>query len=123
MRERLTLRSISEFSVGQNELPGAAGLRQTVGTAMLLFVRIFFVFVLTAAAFVSSSVAQALEFDSGIHTFPSFPDTAVTLSGQCELHLTTTGDPAPRSTIDFQSENAWLFLPNIRPSVVASSYL
>lgn len=56
-------------------------------------------------------------------TFVSLPNRMATLSGALELHLTSASDPLPGSSINFTSQNAWLFLDNMLPSAVASTLL
>ncbi len=59
----------------------------------------------------------------GLHTYSALTNTTVTMSGRCELRLTTTGNPFPGCLIHLNSADAWLLLPNIQPSVVVASYL
>ena len=69
------------------------------------------------------SVAQTLMITNGIQTYAALTNTAVTLGGHCELHLSTTGNPMPGCTINLTAPDAWVLMPNIRPSVVQASYL
>jgi autotransporter-associated beta strand protein len=78
---------------------------------------------LIAALFPFVATAQTLEITNGIQTYSALSNTVVTMTGQCELHITGTNNPISGSTINLNSSDAWLFLPNIRPSVVAASYL
>ena len=81
-------------------------------------------FLLTAAAVFPFNVsAQTLSITNGVQTYSSLTNTAVTMSGHSELHLTTTNNPIPGCTINLTSPDAWVLLPNIRPSVVQASYL
>lgn len=54
---------------------------------------------------------------------PAIANRMVTLSSPTELHLTSTGDPLSNSSINFTSPDAWLFMDNIAPSKVASTFL
>jgi hypothetical protein len=47
----------------------------------------------------------------------------VKLSGSAQLYISGTGDPLPGSSVNFLSQDAWLFLEKIRPSEVASNFL
>ncbi len=67
--------------------------------------------------------AQALDISSGVHNYDSLSDTDVNLSGKSELHLATTGNPLPGSTVSINSEDAWLFFEHIKPSVVIENHL
>lgn len=67
--------------------------------------------------------AQSLNITNGVHTFTALTNTTVTMSGPAELWLTAATTPLPGSTVHLNSNDAWLFLPNIRPSTVASTYL
>jgi len=79
---------------------------------------------LVAAILALSSIpASALTFSSGTVTTPGFTNTTVTMTGQCALVVTGTNNPLAGSTLNLNSSNAWVFLPNLRPSVVAGTYL
>jgi hypothetical protein len=67
--------------------------------------------------------AQTLTITTGVQTYNALTNISVTMTGHCELHLTTTTNPIPGCTINLNSPDAWFFLPNIRPSVVSASYL
>jgi autotransporter-associated beta strand protein len=67
--------------------------------------------------------AQTLDITNSIQTYGSLTNTTVTMTGRCELWVTATNDPIPGCVINLNSSDAWLFLPGIRPSVVASTYL
>jgi autotransporter-associated beta strand protein len=47
------------------------------------------------------------------------------MTGRCELHITATTNPIPGCIINLTntSPDAWLFFPNIRPSVFSAYYL
>ena len=45
------------------------------------------------------------------------------MTGRSELRLTTANNPMSGCTINLTSPDAWVLLPNIRPSVVQASYL
>lgn len=55
-------------------------------------------------------------------TLESLNNQTCILQGKSELHLTGT-TPMVNSTIDLQSENAWVFIKEVKPSVVKSTYL
>jgi len=56
-------------------------------------------------------------------TSASLPSTVVTMTGRSELFITGSGTPLAGSTIHLNSADAWLFLPAIKPSTVASTLL
>ena len=79
---------------------------------------------LTAAlVFPFIASAQTLSITNGVQTYYALTNTTVTMTGRSELRLTTTNGPAPGCTINLTSPDAWVLLPNIRPSVVQASYL
>lgn len=49
--------------------------------------------------------------------------SVVTLTNKAEFHVTGTGDPIPACTIHLNSQDAWFFMDNIRPSTVISTFL
>jgi autotransporter-associated beta strand protein len=67
--------------------------------------------------------AQTLNITNSIQSYNTLTNTTVTMSGRCELWVTATNDPIPGCVINLTSPDAWFFLPGIRPSVVASTYL
>ena len=67
--------------------------------------------------------AQTLSISGGIKSFASLTNTAVTMTGRCELHLTDAASPLPGCHVNLNSPDAWLFLENVRPSAVISTYL
>jgi hypothetical protein len=70
------------------------------------------------------AAGQTLTLNHEVHrTTALASNTVATLTGKSELHLTNTGDPIPGCTIHLNSENSWLFLHQIQPSVVASTFL
>ncbi|MCA9240927.1 MAG: hypothetical protein KDA37_12040, partial [Planctomycetales bacterium] len=64
-----------------------------------------------------------LVIDNQSQTVPSLSNTAVALTGASELHITGTFQPVDGSVFHLNSPDAWLFFENIKPSVVAASYL
>ncbi|MET0355701.1 MAG: glycosyl hydrolase, partial [Cellvibrio sp.] len=68
------------------------------------------------------ATAQTLSLHNDSRTLSSLSGTA-TLTGNSELHITGTGDPIQNSTINLDSADAWLFLDNVLPSQVASTFL
>jgi autotransporter-associated beta strand protein len=75
------------------------------------------------AAFPLTAVTQTLTISNGVQTFSALTNTTVTMTGHCELHLTAMTNPMPGCTLNLNSPDSWIFLPNIPPSVVSSSYL
>ncbi|BCM90052.1 extracellular exo-alpha-L-arabinofuranosidase [Abditibacteriota bacterium] len=67
--------------------------------------------------------AQPLSISSGIQNFPSLPNKTITLTGHSELHISGTDKPLAGSVINLDSPDAWLFLDNVRPSVVLTDVL
>jgi autotransporter-associated beta strand protein len=66
--------------------------------------------------------AQTLTFTNGLQKYASLTNTTVTMSGKCEVWLTSS-TPLSGCTINLNSVDAWLFLPGVKPSVAASTYL
>ena len=66
---------------------------------------------------------QTLSLSQGIHSYSMLENTSVLLNGRVELHVTDPGSPLLRSSVDFLSEDAWLFLDGMRPSEVVSNLL
>src|SRR5688572_19827029 len=69
------------------------------------------------------AIAQTLTLTNGIATYPSLTDTTVTMTGKSELRVTATTTPISNCLINLNSPDTWFFLPNIKPSVVISTYL
>lgn len=71
------------------------------------------------------AAAQTLTMTNGIQTYTALTNTTVTMTGHCELRITATTNPVPGCIINLTntSTDAWLFFPNIRPSVVSAYYL
>ena len=90
------------------------------GRARLVAQKIFPLAFLLFPLLVSS---QTLTLSNGITTYATLTNTTVTMTGRCELRVTGTSSPITGSIINLNSADAWFFLPNIRPSVVASTYL
>lgn len=67
--------------------------------------------------------AQTLNIANDVQTAATLTNTTVTMTGRSELHITGTGDPLPGCVIHLNSQDAWLFVRNIRPSVVNSTLL
>jgi autotransporter-associated beta strand protein len=67
--------------------------------------------------------AQTVTITSGVQKYASLTSTTVNMSGRCELWVTNPATPLSGCTINLNSTDAWLFLPNIKPSVTAASYL
>ncbi len=75
------------------------------------------------ACFVTSGPLQALTLDNESATHSSLSGETITLTGRAELHLTGSGDPLAGCTVHLQSEDAWVFFANVRPSYVSSNIL
>ena len=67
--------------------------------------------------------AQTITFSNAVQKYASLTSTTVNMSGRCELWVTSSTTPLSGCTINLNSADAWLFLPGIKPSVVASTYL
>ena len=67
--------------------------------------------------------AQTITLTNGVQKYASLASTKVNMSGRCELWVTNSSTPLPGCTINLNSVDAWLFLPGVKPSVVASTYL
>lgn len=67
--------------------------------------------------------AQTINLVSGVQKYASLTSTTVNLSGKCELWVTSASAPLSGCTINLNSADAWLFLPGVKPSTVASTYL
>lgn len=53
---------------------------------------------------------------------PALEGQSLVLNEAIDLHLTSTAMPLKKSTVNLNSENAWLFFDNVRPSVVLAEY-
>jgi len=70
-----------------------------------------------------AATAQSLTITNGVQKYASLTGATANLSGKCELWVTNSTTPLSGCTINLNSIDAWLFLPGIKPSVVASTYL
>lgn len=70
-----------------------------------------------------SAGAQTINLTNGVQKYASLANATVNMSGQCELWITNSSTPLSGCTINLNSTDAWLFLPEIKPSVVVSAYL
>ena len=66
---------------------------------------------------------QTLNIANDVQTAATLTNTTVTLTGRAELNITGTGDPIPGCTIHLNSDDAWFFMRNIRPSAVNTTFL
>jgi autotransporter-associated beta strand protein len=66
--------------------------------------------------------AQTITLTNGVQKYAALTSTTVTMSGRCELWV-TNASPLSGCTINLNSSDAWLFLPGIKPSVTAATYL
>ncbi len=69
------------------------------------------------------STSAQLVITNGVQTYGALTNTTVTMTSRCELRVTSAVNPIPGCLINLNSPDAWFYLPNIRPSVVASTYL
>ena len=67
--------------------------------------------------------AQTLTLTNGVQTYVSLANTTVTMTGRCELRVTDAANPLASCLINLNSVDAWVVLPNVKPSVVVSTYL
>ena len=67
--------------------------------------------------------AQTITLTNGVQKYASLTSTTVNMSGRCELWVTNSSTPLSGCTINLNSIDAWLFLPGVKPSVAASTYL
>lgn len=67
--------------------------------------------------------SPTLDLNNKSGTYASLVNTSVVMTGHSELHVTGGTNPISGSIIHLYSDDAWLFLPNIAPSVVTSTYL
>jgi hypothetical protein len=101
-------------------------LRQVRSTARTMCIRraakavmvlaFLFLYPLTAKA-------DVLDITDDIQTYSSLSDTTVNMSGKSELHITDGTNPIPGCQINLNSSDCWFFLEQIKPSVVASTYI
>lgn len=56
-------------------------------------------------------------------TVDNYVDKEIIISGKCDLHLTSATQPLSNSIVRLMTEDSWLFIDNIRPSVVISTIL
>ena len=63
-----------------------------------------------------------LAVSDSVQTYPTLTNTTVTVTGKSELHITGTSNPISGSTIHLNSEDAWLWFDNLRPTT-ADDYL
>jgi putative hemolysin len=83
-------------------------------------IRLFALGVIAGLSLAAS--AQTITITNGVQKYGSLTSTSVTMSGRCELWVTNSS-PLSSCLINLNSADAWLFLPGVKPSVVASSYL
>lgn len=77
-----------------------------------------------AVLFPLVGAAQTITQQKGLTTFVTLTNgSVVTMSGRCELHVTSSVAPITGCLIHLNSPDAWFFLDGIKPSVVVSTYL
>jgi len=84
-------------------------------SALLLVLNLFSVSVF------SQNARTTVSLTSGTTTVTSYTDKEILLSGAAELHLTATSSILNNSIIRLNSENAWLYIDNVRPADVLST--
>lgn len=90
---------------------------------MMLLKKIRFAGLLLVAALPWLAAAQTITITNGVQRYASLTATTVDMSGKCELWVTNISTPLSGCTINLNSSDAWLFLPGVKPSTVAASYL
>jgi hypothetical protein len=78
--------------------------------------------VLMFLLFAVAAMAERWDLTDEIRTCRSLTDTTAYLNGRSELHLTGSS-PLSGCQIHLNSPDVWLFLEQVKPSVVASTYL
>ena len=78
--------------------------------------------VLTGVLLAPGLRAQTLVITNGVRIYPALTNVTVTLSNRCELRVTAAANPLSGCVIRLDSEDAFLVLPGLLPSV-ARSYL
>lgn len=68
-------------------------------------------------------IAQELTITSGVRTYVALTNSSVVLDGACELRLSAATNPLPSTVVNLKSADAWVFFPNIAPSILAANYL
>lgn len=67
--------------------------------------------------------AQTLSLSEGVQTYATLSNTTVTLGGKSELRLTDASAPLGGCVVNLTSTDAAVVFVNVKPSVVASTYL
>jgi hypothetical protein len=67
--------------------------------------------------------AQTITLSAGVQKYASLTGATVTMNGKCELWVTNSSFPLSGCTVNLDSADAWLVLPAVKPSTVASAYL
>ena len=70
-----------------------------------------------------ASDPPSLAIDNQSQSFSSVVGTQITMSGTSELHIHGSTNPLSGSVVHLESEDAWLFLHNIKPAEVEANYL
>src|SRR5437773_1773841 len=82
-----------------------------------------FVILAASLCFPMVASAQSLTITNGVQTFSALTNTTVTMTGHCELRVTSATGPLTGCTINLNSADSFLVLPGVKPSAVVSSYL
>ena len=66
---------------------------------------------------------SAQTITGGVQTYLGLTNATVTVSGRSVVIITSANNPISGSSINLTSSDSWVYLQNIRPSVVSSTYL
>ncbi len=66
---------------------------------------------------------NVVSITNGVQKIGSLAGVNLTLGNRCELWVTNANAPLANCTINLNSVDAWLFLPNVKPSVTTATYL
>lgn len=103
---------------------GAFSIRTEIITGLMLGLRTYRRLILVEIASLSLMAgAQTLTLTSGVQKYGALTNASVDMSGNCELWVTNSRAPLSGSSINLDSIDAWLFIPGVKPSVVASTFL
>lgn len=87
-----------------------------------IFTSLFYLLLITFTV-TSQNPVSILEITDKSVTADSFTDKEIIIKNGCELHLTSASQPLNNSIVRLSGEDAWLFIDNIKPSVVLSGIL
>ncbi|GAA5483103.1 LamG-like jellyroll fold domain-containing protein [Haloferula sargassicola] len=78
---------------------------------------------LAPALLAASASGITLNLDQEVYTAATLTGSTATLTGKAELHLSGSGDPLSGSTVNLDSEDAWVFLEAVEPSEAVAKVL